>query len=262
MVEPVHIFLFRICFFISAALVTVALMLLSFSLSSNGSTSLTLSAVATDDLNAFINGVVSAADTTVRGITNTAQAVARVPGNIVHFVATITDVRAFIKPADSIEVPVIRPPHAVQAAHVITTAAAPPPAPPVQPAVAAPVKTIPPLSPAETVNRYAWGNCTWWVATQRAQTGDPISGSWGNASVWATRAAASGYLVDHHPTTGAIMQTANSAGGLGHVAFVESVDADGTWHISEMNVLGLGVVDRQAEPPSAAAAYNFIHDRQ
>jgi surface antigen len=41
---------------------------------------------------------------------------------------------------------------------------------------------------------------------------------------------------------------------------VESVDADGTWHISEMNVLGLDVVDHKAMPLSAAAGYDFIHD--
>jgi surface antigen len=44
---------------------------------------------------------------------------------------------------------------------------------------------------------------------------------------------------------GAIMQTPNSAGGLGHVAYVTSVDAsNGEWTISEMNVRGLDVIDR------------------
>jgi surface antigen len=46
---------------------------------------------------------------------------------------------------------------------------------------------------------------------------------------------------------------------VGHVAFIESVDADGTWHISEMNAIGFDEVDYRALPASAAANYYFIH---
>jgi surface antigen len=108
---------------------------------------------------------------------------------------------------------------------------------------------------------YDWGNCTWWVSIRRSQTGQPIPNTWGNAATWAVRAAADGYLVDQTPTQGSIMQIANVDGGLGHVAYVESVDADGTWHISEMNVKGLDIVDDKALPPSAAANYMFIHNK-
>jgi surface antigen len=55
------------------------------------------------------------------------------------------------------------------------------------------------------------------------------------------------------------MQISDVDHGLGHVAFVESVSLDGTWNISEMNVLGLDVVDYKSMPASAAADYNFIH---
>lgn len=106
---------------------------------------------------------------------------------------------------------------------------------------------------------YAWGNCTWWAAMRRSQIGEPIPNSWGNAATWAYYAAQQGYLVDHTPSYGAIMQISDVDNGLGHVAFVESVDPDGTWHISEMNVLGLDVVDDKALSASAAADYNFIH---
>src|SRR5579884_1148394 len=102
---------------------------------------------------------------------------------------------------------------------------------------------------------YDWGNCTWWVSIRRSQINDPIPNTWGNAATWAERAAINGYLVDHTPTPGSIMQISNVDGGLGHVAFVESVDPDGTWHISEMNVLGLDVVDYKAEPQAAANNY-------
>jgi surface antigen len=106
---------------------------------------------------------------------------------------------------------------------------------------------------------YAWGNCTWWAAMRRSQIGEPVPNSWGNAATWAYYASNEGYLVDHSPSYGAIMQISNVDGGLGHVAFVESVDPDGTWHISEMNVLGLDVVDNKTMPATATAGFNFIH---
>ena len=111
-------------------------------------------------------------------------------------------------------------------------------------------------------DQYEPGNCTYWVYMRRSQVGQPIPNTWGNAATWAPRAATDGYHVDHTPTQYAIMQTPNSAGGLGHVAFVESVDSNGTWNISEMNVYGLYFVDRVPMPPAAAAAYNFIHFKE
>jgi surface antigen len=107
---------------------------------------------------------------------------------------------------------------------------------------------------------YAWGNCTWWVFILRSQIGEPVPTTWGNATTWASRAAADGYLVDHTPSYGAIMQTPNVDSGLGHVAFVESVNpANGDWTVSEMNVEGLDVVDYRTYPPLAVSEFNFIH---
>jgi surface antigen len=107
---------------------------------------------------------------------------------------------------------------------------------------------------------YAWGNCTWWAAIRRSQIGAPIPNSWGNAATWAVRAQADGYLVDHTPSYGAIMQTPYVDNGLGHVAFVENVNpVDGSWTISEMNVEGLDVVDYKTLPAVDAAGYSFIH---
>lgn len=109
---------------------------------------------------------------------------------------------------------------------------------------------------------YAWGNCTWWASMRRSQINEPIPNTWGNAATWAFYATLGGYVVDHTPSYGAIMQIPNVDGGLGHVAFVESVDPDGTWHISEMNVKGLDIVDYKALPAAAAAGYSFIHERR
>jgi peptidoglycan endopeptidase LytE len=109
---------------------------------------------------------------------------------------------------------------------------------------------------------YAFGNCTYWVFMRRAEIGELIPTTWGNAATCATRAASGGYAVDHTPSQYAIMQTPNVDNGLGHVAFVESVDPDGTWHISEMNVVGFDEIDYKAMPASSAASYNFIHEAQ
>lgn len=107
---------------------------------------------------------------------------------------------------------------------------------------------------------YALGNCTYWVFARRAQVGEPIPTSWGNADTWGPRAAKDGYKVDHTPSQYAIMQSGvDTVYGPGHVAFVESVEPNGDWDISEMNAVGLYIVDHKQEPPAAAANYNFIH---
>jgi surface antigen len=109
---------------------------------------------------------------------------------------------------------------------------------------------------------YDWGNCTWWAAMRRSQINEPIPNTWGNAATWASRAQADGYLVDNTPSYGAIMQIPNVDNGLGHVAFVESVNPDGSWTISEMNVKGLDVVDNKTLTLADASNYNFIHGKQ
>lgn len=117
--------------------------------------------------------------------------------------------------------------------------------------------------PGITGDTYAWGNCTYWVYALRLQAGDPIPTTWGNAATWAPRALADGYAVDHTPSVGAIMQTADAAQGLGHVAYVTAVDPiTGTWTISEMNVQGLDIVDTAMYSATKAANYNFIHDKE
>lgn len=116
--------------------------------------------------------------------------------------------------------------------------------------------------PAVSGDTYAWGNCTYWVFYLRQQAGDPIPTNWGNAATWAVNAVLQGYLVDHTPSVGSIMQTPYVDNGLGHVAYVTKVDpTTGAWTISEMNVEGLDVVDTTTYPASAAANFNFIHDK-
>jgi surface antigen len=111
-------------------------------------------------------------------------------------------------------------------------------------------------------NTYEWGNCTYWVFIQRQTEGKPIPNNWGNAATWAYFAGLQGYAVDQTPAVGAIMQTADSARGLGHVAYVVRVDSEtGEWTISEMNVKGLNVVSERTFAAKDALDYNFIHDK-
>jgi surface antigen len=181
-------------------------------------------------------------------------------GLIPKYVAQTTSVSMLIRPDGSTRIPTIP-----SLPDTAVAAATPAPAPAQQPAATLPVQPAsfakPLASPTPRcagANLYAWGKCTWWAFARRAQTNDPIPNNWGNAYSWAAAARANGYLVNHQPSPGAIMQT---GGGLGHVAFVESVDHDGSWHISEMNVVGINQVDYKTNPAGLAANYYFIHDK-
>jgi surface antigen len=111
--------------------------------------------------------------------------------------------------------------------------------------------------PASTKNTYFYGYCTFWSAKRREETGKPIPNTWGDANTWDARSRAMGYLVDHTPIVGAIMQT--DAGEWGHVAFVEEVNPDGTWKISEMNAKGWDIISDRKFTAADAQRYNFIH---
>lgn len=116
---------------------------------------------------------------------------------------------------------------------------------------------------ASVGNRYAFGNCTWYVYERRAQLGSPVGSFWGNASSWASYAASSGYRVDSTPAAGAVMQ--NGGGFYGHVAVVESVNPGVSVSVSEMNAYrfggGFNRIGRGEIPWSEAVSgmYRYIH---
>ena len=85
------------------------------------------------------------------------------------------------------------------------------------------------------------GWCTWYVATKRNVT-------WrGDAGYWYANASAQGYPVGPTPKVGAIMVTWES--WAGHVAYVESVNADGSWVVSEMNWVAFNVINERTIKP-------------
>jgi LysM repeat protein len=90
-------------------------------------------------------------------------------------------------------------------------------------------------------NRFPVGWCTYYVATWRNVT-------WtGDAGWWYDNAKAQGYAVGATPRVGAIMVTWESY--LGHVAYVESVNSDGSWTVSEMNYVAWNVIDWRTIKP-------------
>lgn len=111
-------------------------------------------------------------------------------------------------------------------------------------------------SAAVAGNKYDYGYCTWYVYNKRAAIGRPVGSFWGNAVSWASYARSSGYLVNNTPEVGAVLQ---NGGGYGHVAFVESVGADGSVTVSEMNYAGWNVVSTRTISAGQAGSYNYIH---
>ncbi|MGX0351030.1 surface antigen [Staphylococcus hominis] len=102
---------------------------------------------------------------------------------------------------------------------------------------------------------YTAGQCTWYVYDK---VNGAIGSTWGNANNWANAAKAAGYTVNHHAKAGSILQT--TAGSLGHVAYVESVNSDGSITISEMNYTGGAyVTDTRTISASEVSSYNYIH---
>jgi len=98
---------------------------------------------------------------------------------------------------------------------------------------------------------FPYGYCTWYVATRRVVTWS------GNAWQWYGNASAQGYPVGPSPRVGAIMDTWES--GWGHVAYVEQVNSDGSWLVSEMNYKGWGIIDQRLIKPGSVPLIGFIY---
>lgn len=115
-------------------------------------------------------------------------------------------------------------------------------------------------TPMYAGNKYAPGNCTAYAFDRRLELGRPVGGMWGNASSWSYMAANSGYLVNHTPAVGAVMQ---NGGGYGHVAVVERLLPNGDIEVSEMNAYvsggGFNRVSGRIVPASLVGQYAYIH---
>jgi surface antigen len=105
--------------------------------------------------------------------------------------------------------------------------------PPVAPAISRPAVSVPQWQ-LGAGNGFDYGYCTWWVANKRAIP-------WrGNAREWWWNARPFGFAEGPTPRVGAIMaMSASYTSPLGHVAYVESVNANGSFVVSEMNWWGV-----------------------
>lgn len=96
-------------------------------------------------------------------------------------------------------------------------------------------------------NTYARGYCTWYAKERRPDLPNML----GNGGQWVGNAAARGYATGSAPRAGAIAEMP------GHVAYVESVNGDGSIVISDMNgPQGFGVVGTRT---ASASQFRYIY---
>ena len=114
---------------------------------------------------------------------------------------------------------------------------------------------IPAVPSAPTLaDHFPYGQCTYYVATRRAVSWGGNAGNWW----WSARGRRP---EGHVPIQGAIVVF--NIGWVGHVAYVEHVNDDGTFAISEMNYYadggGWGRVDKRTVSASDPAILGFIY---
>jgi surface antigen len=112
--------------------------------------------------------------------------------------------------------------------------------------------------PVYAANGYDFGWCTWHAANRRRQVGNPLPSNLGNAISWYRAAAGMGIPTGTAPRAGAVLWHAN-IGGLGHVAYVESINDDGSLYVSDMNYPIWGRVTYRTVTPAEFGSYRFIY---
>ncbi|HZS13045.1 MAG TPA: CHAP domain-containing protein [Candidatus Dormibacteraeota bacterium] len=110
-------------------------------------------------------------------------------------------------------------------------------------------------------NHFAYGYCTYYVATRRCIP-------WfGDAWQWWGAAASYGYAEGHTPQVGAVAVWGRYGSSPdGHVAYVEAVGPSsgvpaGSFLVSEMNYSGWNRVDRRVVSDNAAGLVGFIYGK-
>jgi surface antigen len=99
---------------------------------------------------------------------------------------------------------------------------------------------------------FPFGQCTFYVATK-------VNIPWrGDAWSWYGSAQAAGWPVGTTPRVGAVMVTWENR-VFGHVSYVESINADGSWWVSEMNYVGWGVIDQRLVAPGSVPLIGFVY---
>lgn len=112
-------------------------------------------------------------------------------------------------------------------------------------------------------NHFAYGQCTWYVATRRCVP-------WvGNANQWYYNAAKYGYPEGRAPQVGAVVvfwPGGDGASSVGHVGYVEAVGPSdgvpaGYFRLSEMNFNGWNRVNYRTLPSNSSGIQGFIYEK-
>lgn len=109
-------------------------------------------------------------------------------------------------------------------------------------------------------NTYDNGECTYYVFDMVKNDGNMIEKSWRDAEEWAERAEADEYDVNDIPKEGAVLQT--EEGPIGHVAYIENVNDDGSIEISEMNLNTPHEVTERTIEHDNISDYSYIHPQE
>lgn len=113
---------------------------------------------------------------------------------------------------------------------------------------------------------YAFGQCTWYAFQRRSEIGKPLVHSYfGNGGDWWKTAQSLGMTVNKTPRAGACVSFPGGVAGAyppwGHVAFVEKVNSDGSFEVSEMSggYTVDGIIRYRHLPKEVANYVYFIH---
>lgn len=108
------------------------------------------------------------------------------------------------------------------------------------------------ISSGGSYSGFPAGYCTYYVAKKRGDV------TWhGNAGTWLSKAKAQGKATGSQPKAGAIVVTGES--GWGHVGYVENVNKDGSYTISEMNYSGFGKTSSRTLNSGSGQVKGFIY---
>ncbi|MBV9708763.1 MAG: CHAP domain-containing protein [Chloroflexi bacterium] len=123
---------------------------------------------------------------------------------------------------------------------------------------------IGPDSPGSTLSRFFYGQCTYWANYRYHQ----LTGHWvawlGNADEWVYGAQSYGWTVSTSPKAGSIivlMPGVQGAGPYGHVAIVESVNANGSVTTSNFNWQGNWAVETLVQFTPGPGVYFVSYPR-
>lgn len=112
---------------------------------------------------------------------------------------------------------------------------------------------------------YPWGQCTWYVHQRRKQIGKDVGLSMGNGGDWDDNARRQGFKVGNTPKEGSAASVSHgdfgSTSQYGHIMFVEKVNKDGSFVVSEANVKGLGVISFRKFTKAEGQRMAFIYDK-